>query len=229
MTTPSLSSTGRSLAAFLGSLVAGALGATLLLLLGWLLAGQSGLAAVAGRVIAGEQSAWYLARSTGVVAYLLMSGSTTWGLLVSSKIARESVPPPLALAMHTMLSWLGLALAGLHALLLLFDHYYTYTLADVLLPFGGPYRPFWTGLGIVAFYLGLLTSASFSWRKWLGQARWRALHYLTFVAFILVTLHGLAAGSDGDNPVMRLVYAASGLLVLFLVNYRILAGRTRPA
>lgn len=170
----------------------------------------------------GDRAAWYLVRSSGAVAYLLLAGSTLWGLIVSTKIASKLVPGAPALAMHSVLSWLAVLTGGGHAILLLFDHYYTYTPLDVLVPFTGPYRPVWVGLGTVGLYIALLTSLSFQWRRRLGIGRWRLLHKLTFVAFALVTLHGLLAGSDSALPGMRLIYASSGLLVLFLTNYRLL-------
>jgi DMSO/TMAO reductase YedYZ heme-binding membrane subunit len=78
---------------------------------------------------------------------------------------------------------------------------------------------------VVGFYLVLLASASFSWRRWLGSKRWRLLHYTTFVAYALVTVHGLMAGTDSGEPGMRAVYLGSALLVLFLTNYRLLAAK----
>lgn len=174
-----------------------------------------------------EKSAWYVTRSTGTVAYLLLAGSTIWGLLLSSKIIKESVPAVLSLAMHNVLSWLAFAFTGVHAIALLFDTYYTYTAADLLVPFIGPYRPLAVGLGIIGLYLTFLTSATFYWRKRIGQQWWRRIHYLTFLLFGLVTAHGLMAGTDSGTPGMRWMYLGSTLLVLFLTNYRILAARAQ--
>lgn len=204
---------------FLMSTLAGVLVGGILLLL-W-----PALAADGAPAILREKGAWYLSRSTGTVAYFLLSASTIWGLLLSSKIVKEAVPPAVALALHSTLAWLAVALSAFHAFVLLFDGYYAYRLLDLLLPFTGPYRPLWVGLGIAGFYLALVTSASFSWRKRLGHHWWRRLHLLTFVAYIMVTVHGLTAGTDGDDPGMMLLYAGSGLLVLFLTNYRLLAAR----
>jgi DMSO/TMAO reductase YedYZ heme-binding membrane subunit len=171
----------------------------------------------------GAKASWYLVRSSGTVGYLLLAGSTIWGLVLSTQVAKKLVPGAPALAMHSALSWLAVFTAGAHALLLLFDNYYTYGLLDVLLPFTGPYRPFWVGLGILGLYLALLTSLSFQWRRQLGMGRWRKLHKLTFVSYAFVTLHGLMAGTDSALPGMRLVYIGSALLVLLLTNYRLLA------
>jgi DMSO/TMAO reductase YedYZ heme-binding membrane subunit len=174
-----------------------------------------------------EKSAWYFTRSTGTVAYLLLAGSTIWGLLLSTKIIKETVPAALSLAMHNILSWLAVAFTGLHGLALLFDSYYAYGAKDLLIPFIGPYRPGAVGLGILGFYLMVLTSASFYWLKRLGQTWWRRLHYLTFAAFGLVTVHGLMAGTDSGDPGMRGLYLGSVLLVFFLTIFRILAGGDR--
>ncbi len=172
-----------------------------------------------------QKTAWYLSRSSGTVAYLLITASTVWGLLLSSKIIKESVPAVLSLAMHNFLAWSAIGITGLHITALLFDTYYTYTVADLLIPFIGPYRPEWVGLGIIGYYLMVITAISFYFRKQIGQKRWRKLHYLTFAAYILATVHGITAGTDSGLSSMQFVYWGSGLLVLFLTNYRILTAK----
>ncbi|MFN2173545.1 MAG: hypothetical protein ACK2U0_14760 [Candidatus Promineifilaceae bacterium] len=172
-----------------------------------------------------NKTPWHLSRSAGTVAYLLLLGSTVWGLLLSSKIIKEAVPAALSLAMHNILSWLALAFTGFHALVLLLDNYYTYTLSDLTIPFIGPYRPGWVGLGILSIYMMALINISFSFRKQMGQKRWRSLHYLSFALFILATIHGIGAGTDSSKTGMQIIYLASGLLVFFLSTYRLLTGK----
>jgi sulfoxide reductase heme-binding subunit YedZ len=171
---------------------------------------------------------WHLSRSAGTVAYLLLLGSTVWGLILSSKIVKEAVPAAISLAMHNILSWLALAFTVFHALVLLMDNYYTYTLADLTIPFIGPYRPGWVGFGIIALYMMALVTISFSFRKQIGQKRWHTLHYLSFAVFVLATVHGLFAGTDSGNMNMQLIYLGSGLLVFFLTSYRVLTRKKTP-
>lgn len=212
---------------FLVGLALGSIGGGIALALGWFLATHTMLAGLAADVFGiTDKTAWYLSRSAGTVAYLLLAGSTTWGLLLSTGIMKEAVPAALAMAMHNILSWLAIAFTGVHALALLFDNYFTYTLADLTIPFVGPYRPGWVGLGIAGFYLMLLTAVTFNFRKQIGQTRWRQLHYLTFAVYVLATVHGVTAGTDSGNAGMRILYVGSGLLVFFLTNYRLLSGRT---
>jgi len=168
----------------------------------------------------GERAAWYLTRATATVAYVLLSAATVWGLLLSTKLVKSRVPAPLALALHSALSWLAVGLGAGHALLLLADTYFSYSWANLLIPFTGPYAPLWVGLGTIALYGMALVSASFWVRQRLGAARWRLLHYSTFVFYALVTVHGLMAGSDAGKPQMQAMYAISAGLVLFLTNVR---------
>lgn len=216
---------------YLSSILIGLFGGAFFLALGGFLVRQTDLVQQTAVFLnITNKTSWYFTRSSGTVAYLLMAGSTIWGLLLSTKIIKEGVPAVLSLAMHNILSWLAIVLGGLHALALLFDSYYTYTLAHITIPFIGPYRPGWVALGIISFYLMFITSISFNFRKQIGQKRWRKLHYTTFLAFLMVTIHGVMAGTDSGNTGMTLVYWGSGLLVLFLTNYRILAtskGRRR--
>lgn len=167
-----------------------------------------------------SKAAWYLTRASGIVGYLLLSLSMMWGLLLSGKLVKKRIPPATALAMHNYLSWTAIGLSVFHAAILLFDNYYSFNLFNLLVPFTGPYAPFWVGLGIIGLYIMLVTSVSWFWRKKIGQKQWRKLHFLTFLAYIFVTLHGLMAGTDA--VLLAAMYSVSSIGVLFLTFYRIL-------
>ena len=174
-----------------------------------------------GALLGSDQLAWYLVRASGTVGYLTMTASMLWGLLLSSKMIKDVVPPVLSLAMHNTLSWIALGLSVFHAVMLLFDNYYTFRVANLLIPFTGPYSPLWVGMGILGFYLMLVTTLSFYVRKQLGQKNWRRLHYATFAAYVLTTVHGLMAGTDA--ALLGGMFGVSALSVIFLTIYRILA------
>lgn len=176
--------------------------------------------------LVGEKAAWFLSRSSGTVGYLTITASTLWGLLLSTKLIKEWVPPAVALALHEWLSWTGIGLSVFHAFVLLYDSYYTYTVAHLLIPFIGPYNPMWVGVGIIALYLMLITTVTFYMRGLIGQKNWRKIHYLTFVAFIFATAHGWMAGTDSLQ--LAWMYGVSGFSVIFLTIYRILSAITNP-
>jgi predicted ferric reductase len=162
---------------------------------------------------------WFVSRSSGVLAYLLLTLSVMWGLVQSGAILRPTIPPALALGLHNFLSWAGLAMGTLHALVLLGDNKPPMNLADILIPFVGPYRPVWVGLGVVGIYLMLLLSISFYVRSRIGQRTFRLFHYASYAAFLLVSWHAIGAGTD--TSALRLVYTASiggvGMLTIWRI------------
>lgn len=168
-----------------------------------------------------SETIWYLLRSSGTAAYLFLAASTIWGLVVSSRLLKEIVPGHLSLAMHNYLSWNAIGLTILHAVLLLFTSYMDYSIVNLLVPFTGPYSPFWVGLGIIGLYLSILTTLTFYMRGRIGYKTFHFIHYLTYGAFVLALLHSWFAGTD--TPALEITYLATGFLVIFLTLYRILA------
>ncbi len=164
---------------------------------------------------------WHLVRSSGIVAYILLLASTVWGLFISAQFVKDWSPGPVSITVHSTISWLALILGLLHALLLLLDDYFAYTLRDLFIPFTGPYRPEAVGLGTLAFWLIVVVTLSFPLKKRLGHKVWKRLHYTSFAAFGLVSLHGLFAGTEGSQPGLRLVIAGGMLLVILLLGMRI--------
>jgi len=164
---------------------------------------------------------WQFSRATAVISYLLLSASMIWGLVLSTKISKDLTPGPAVLTIHNAVSWAALGLGVVHPLSLLFDSYFTFNIFHLLIPFIGPYRPLWVGIGVIALYGLLLTTLSFSWKKKIGHKAWRRIHWLTFPTYALVTIHGFMSGTD--SPAIGAMYALSTLAVLFLVNYRIIA------
>lgn len=166
---------------------------------------------------------WYLARASGVVAYLLLWLTLVFGLVVSNKMARLWNGGPTAVELHQFVTWLAVAFSMFHALILMGDHYIQANLQQVLTPFGYTgYQPFWVGLGQVGFYLVVLVAASFYVRKQIGYRVWRTLHYVSFVLYLVLTLHGIFAGTDSKELALWIVYAVSATSVYFLMVVRIL-------
>ncbi len=99
--------------------------------------------------------------------------------------------------------------------------YIGFNIFHLAVPFLAPYEPLWTGLGTLGLYLSAALTGSFYLRKQLGQKVWRALHYFTFVAYGLVLVHGIMAGSDSGVRMVQGMYLLTGCSVLFLVYYRL--------
>lgn len=175
---------------------------------------------------------WFVSRATGLVAYLLLWASTASGIMISAKGIGGFVSGPLAYTVHNVTSWLALGFTAVHGLSLLGDRVISFTPAGVLIPFAASYQPVLTGLGVVAFYIGLLVSVSFYLTKRIGYKTWRAIHYVSYLMFLFGTIHGALLGTDSKLPVMQAIYLLAAGSVFFLTMFRILtagAGSTNKA
>jgi predicted ferric reductase len=166
---------------------------------------------------------WYMARSAGIVAYLLVWGSVAWGLMVTNKVLDGVVKPILTYELHQFLSIAALVAGVFHAFILLGDTYIQFSVLDLLIPFRSSYQPLWVGLGILGAYLMAGLIVSFYIKKRIGHRVWRLVHYSSFAVWVMVTVHGVLAGSDSHWPLMQMLYIGAIVSVSFLLTYRILA------
>jgi predicted ferric reductase len=176
----------------------------------------------AAAALAPGKLAWYGVRATGFLAYFAVAGSVIYGLMLSTRLLDAIAHRPVSFALHKDLALVGLALSGLHGLLLLGDQTFAFTPTAILIPFAAPYAPAAVGVGQLAFYLVTIVSASFYVRRQIGQRAWRLIHYLSFVAFVGVTAHGIIAGSDTGAWWAVWVYLAPTAAVVFFFVYRVI-------
>lgn len=218
---PAAALTGQAPASNLAGVALGAL-------IGMALASAGFIIGVGLSGLAGETTSfWYLSRSAGFVAYLLLWGSVVWGLLLSSKIDQGRLRPPALLDAHQFLSNVALGFAFFHGLVLVGDRYLSFPLQAVLVPFASRYETLLVAAGQLGLWLSLLLSVSFLVRKKIGQRAWRSLHYTSFLAYFLVLAHAVWLGSDSGRLGVQMLYLSTAGAVLFLTFYRLLTGRKR--
>lgn len=164
---------------------------------------------------------WVVERLFAFMAYIAMTASVVYGLLLSTKILDAIAHRPITFALHQDLASIGVGFAAIHGMLLALDKTMPFTLAQIAVPGLAPYAPVWVAVGQIAFYLMAIVLASFYLRRRIGQRAWRTLHYVTFLAFVGATVHGIAAGTDSASPWAWWLYVVSTMLVVFLLVYRI--------
>lgn len=170
---------------------------------------------------------WYLTRATAVAAYITLTLSVVLGLLRT--IARTSAEHLSWVVdeLHAFIATLaGLFVFG-HLLTIKLDTFVVFSLRDLLVPGQGPYRPVAVNIGIFALYVMALALVSSWLRRFIPYRFWRAIHYLSFIAFMLVTAHGWLAGSDANEPWQRALYTGGAAAVTFLTLMRLFS-RTKP-
>ena len=140
---------------------------------------------------------WITSRAAGILALVLASLAVGLGLTMSLKLMRRRGPE--LVATHEILSLATLAAIAGHGLTLLGDGYLKASLVDIAIPFASSYRTLWTSLGIVAGWGLALLGLSYYLRRWIGAARWRALHRLTAVLWLVGLVHSLGEGTDAGQ------------------------------
>jgi sulfoxide reductase heme-binding subunit YedZ len=168
---------------------------------------------------------WYFTRTTAVAAYVTLAAAVMLGMLRGVARGSGERLSWVVDELHQVLATAFAALVVLHLISLIYDPYLPFSLTNILLPIGEPYKPLPVDLGVLALYTMVVVLGSTWIRRRIPYRSWRFLHYASFATFVLVTLHGLLAGSDASQPWMRAVYAGASAAVGFLLVMRFL---TRP-
>lgn len=171
---------------------------------------------------------WYVARSSGIVAYALLSASVVVGILMAGK-TRFTWPRFAVEEVHRSLAILTAVFVLLHGATLLLDSVMPTSLVQELVPFTSGYRPFAVGLGVAAAELMAAVGISNALRKRLPHRVWRRVHYLTLAAWVLATGHGLLAGTDRFDPWFAAIAGAAISSTLMAAYARFSSPRRVPA
>jgi methionine sulfoxide reductase heme-binding subunit len=164
---------------------------------------------------------WYAARAGGLVSYLLLSCSVVLGLLLSAR-ARLEWPRFAVEDVHRYLAILTGVFLGVHVGAIALDQFVPFGLTNLLVPFTASYRPFATGLGVVAAELLVGVAVTNAVRDRIPHRVWRQAHYATLAVWILACVHGVLAGTDRHEPWMLTLYvsAAAAVAVAGLSRFR---------
>ena len=167
---------------------------------------------------------WYLTRSTGVVSLLLLTATVILGVVDVRRWSTPRWPRFVLDSLHRNVSMLVLVFLGLHIVTAALDSFAPISLLDAVLPFIGSYRPFWLGLGAVAFDLLLAVMITSLMRQRLGHRAWRITHWLAYACWPIALLHGLGTGSDVKSAWSLILTAICVIAVAIAVYARTLPG-----
>ncbi len=111
--------------------------------------GGGGLPVTMLAASAGPSAYWYLTRSTGAVAIVLLTATVVLGVLDVRRWANTRWPRFVIDGLHRNLALLTLVFLLAHILTSVLDSFAPIGLLEAVVPFTGTYRPFWLGLGAV--------------------------------------------------------------------------------
>jgi len=141
---------------------------------------------------------WITSRAAGTIAMVLASFAVMAGLMMGMKFTRGKRAGDLRVT-HEVLSLATLFAIAVHAFVLLGDNFLRPSLVDLLVPFQGQQNEFWFSIGIIGGWLLMILGLSYYVRSYIGQARWRALHRFSALAWIMAVGHSLGQGTDAGE------------------------------
>ncbi len=173
---------------------------------------------------AGPSIYWYLTRSTGAVALLLLTFAIALGVIDVRRLSSPRWPRFVVDSLHRNVSLLAIVFLVLHILTSVLDSFAPISLLDAVIPFAGSYRPFWLGLGAVSFDLLLAVTITSLLRRRMGFQSWRAVHWLTYASWPIALLHGLGTGSDAKSTWLLALSILCIVIVIAAVLARVIDG-----
>ena len=175
-----------------------------------------------------SQTVHAVAATVGFASWLLLWSALVLGLVARNGWASTRLRHSTVEAAHGTFALLGLTLGVVHGGAQLAAPNGIVRLVDEVVPFVNPSDPVGVGAGALALELFLAAALSVPIRRRLGQSRWRAVHTLTYAAFILLTAHVLISGSDvGPTWLWTSIVAACGIVIVLWLASTSLVSRVR--
>jgi predicted ferric reductase len=162
-----------------------------------------------------SQIPWYVARSSGIVAWALIVATIVWGMLLATKVLGRRPTPAWLLSLHRYLGALTVAFVGVHVLGVLLDTYTNFGIVNVLVPFTGSWHPAAVAWGIVGMYLLAAIEITSLLRHRLSKRAWHSVHLLSYFLFATTTVHMLTAGTDVKALIASSAAALLGTAAVF--------------
>ena len=171
---------------------------------------------------------WITTRAAGTAALVLASLSVGLGLAMATGALKRWGAD--RRVVHEVLSLSVMAAIAVHAISLLADSYVHASVVDVTVPFVFSYKTLPTSIGIVTGWGLIFLGLSYYARRLIGQRRWRSLHRLTALVWILGLVHAFTEGSDSGQPwfIALIVVTAAPALVLLIARLTRDHRRPRP-
>jgi sulfoxide reductase heme-binding subunit YedZ len=175
-------------------------------------------------VIVGGELTWYLSRSSGFVALILLTASVALGVLAMTPFRTSAWPRFVTQALHRNVSLLAVCFLGAHIATTVLDGFAPIGWLDAVVPFISAYRPIWLGLGALAVDLLIAVVVTSLVRRRIGYRAWQAVHLTSWLAWPVAVLHGLGTGSDSQTGWGQIVYIACAAVVLVACWSRLAIG-----
>ncbi|HUY21979.1 MAG TPA: ferric reductase-like transmembrane domain-containing protein [Acidimicrobiales bacterium] len=139
---------------------------------------------------------WYATRATGLVALVLLTGTTVLGIMTANRFATRWWPRFAQQDLHRRVSMTTMAFLGAHIVTSVMDSYVHIGWAAVVVPFASTYKRLWVTLGTVGVDLLLAVAITSALRHKMAARTWRAVHWLAYLCWPVALSHAFGIGTD---------------------------------
>lgn len=173
---------------------------------------------------------WYLSRSSGIVALVLLVASVVWGVLLSTRALKPHDRPGWLLEVHKWLGGTALVMTGLHLLGLYLDGYIDYGVRELVVPGASEYRPLAVAIGVLSAYVMVAVQVTSYLRRRLSKRVWHGIHLLSYGLVWGAALHAGLAGTDTVNRAYQVLALLLSMIAVAATLIRIVGpGKRRAA
>ncbi len=198
---------------------------------------------IAGRRVESEWT-WYVIRAAGFTAAGLIVLLMLSGIGQVTGFTFRFIEPVKAWIIHKALAIALLVAIAIHIGFLLIDHYISFSIFQITIPFlstynnktqflGLPLGSLGVTFGILAMYGVVILVVSSLYLMQRKKRTWRLLHYLSYAVAVLVFFHVLYVGTDVRYGLFRAAWIFLGFIVFVGIIMRIrragsLKRKTKP-
>jgi len=163
---------------------------------------------------------WFLTRSSGIVAMILIAAAIIDGFIYSGREGGQRLRPVWWVDLHRGLGGYALIFTVFH-LLTAYGAGLGYRVIDIIIPGVSKQSTMALTLGVLAFYAMLITVFT-TWPKRRFRRRiWHAIHLLTLPAAIAIGVHGWQMGTDSRTGWYIALMAILTGLVMYPAGLRV--------
>ncbi len=168
-----------------------------------------------------SEALWAFGRVSGAMSLLFFTASVVLGIITRSGRPLPGLPRFSISLIHRNIAILASVFLVLHVVTLILDPFAHLRIIDTFVPFLGSFKPFWQGLGTVAFDLILAIVITSLFRRWLGARLFTAVHWFTYAMWPIAVVHSIGNGTNGTNKWFLLFVVICGVSVVSASIWRV--------
>lgn len=160
-----------------------------------------------------SQWTWYLSRSAGITAWVLLIFSAVIGAALPAGWFQRW-PRSVRTGLHRWVSSLAVVATAMHLIALVLDQYVDFPVRSLFLPFASTWRPGPVAAGVVALWLLLLVTFTSAIRRRISMRLWRSVHLLSYALCLFATLHAVTSGTDIEHTGAPLLVGGAAVVLI---------------